>query len=126
MPDHHTYEVERSLASIPDLATLIVHTANAAAFRPTTIIYPHINYLSLTSPALRLIPHRLQMLNNRQVPIQKPIHTILRASLLSPFQLSTSNRPGNALLPTDIRQIVNGCATHLLANYLHTFSNIRV
>jgi len=66
------------------------------------------------------------MLNNRQVPIQKPIHTILRASLLTPFQLPTSNRPRNAFLPTDIGQIVDGCAIHMSADYFHTFSNPRM
>jgi len=119
-PEPLCREVERSLASMPDLATYIIHAANPIACRPTTIIYSHSNRPNLASPALRLVPHRLQMLDNRQVSIQKPIHTVLRASLLSPLQLPAANRPRNAFLPADIRQIVNGlldsCFLGLIVN----------
>jgi hypothetical protein len=122
MPEPLCREVKRSLASMPDLATYIIHASNPIACRLTTIIYSHSNRPNLASPALRLVPHRLQMLDNRHVSIQKPIHTVLCASLLSPLQLPAANRPRNAFLPADIRQIVNGCAIHLSAIYVLTSS----
>ena len=47
------------------------------------------------------------MLDNREIRIQKPIHTILRTALLAFLQLPASNRARYAFLPADIRQIMN-------------------
>ena len=104
-------KVEKSSASMRDLATLIIHTADPAASRPTAIIYSHSNHCKLTSPALRLVPHRLQMLNNRKIPIQKPIHTILCTALLALIQLPTADGPSYTFLPADIGQGVYGYVT---------------
>lgn len=57
----------------------------------------------------RLIPHRLQMLNDQEIRIQEPIHTALRAALLSPVQLPAADRARDAFLPADVREVVNRC-----------------
>ena len=54
-----------------------------------------------------LIPHIVQMLNDREIRIQEPIHTILRTSLLVLIKLSASNCPRDAFLPADIGEGVN-------------------
>jgi len=47
------------------------------------------------------------MLNDREIRIQEPIHTVLRTSLLILIQLSASNCTRNAFLPADIGERVN-------------------
>lgn len=56
----------------------------------------------------RLIPHLVEMSNNRHICIQKSIHTILRAGLLVLIQLPTPNRARYAFLPADIGEGVDG------------------
>lgn len=57
----------------------------------------------------RLIPHRLQMLDDQEIRVQESIHTALRAALLSPIQLPTADRARDAFLPADVREVVNRC-----------------
>ena len=57
----------------------------------------------------RLIPHRLQMLNDQEIRVQEPIHTALRAALLSAVQLPAADRARDAFLPADVREVVNRC-----------------
>ena len=52
---------------------------------------------------LRLVPHSIQMLNNREIRIQEPIYAILGTVLLVLIQLATTNRSRYAFLPADIR-----------------------
>ena len=55
-----------------------------------------------------LPPQSLQMLQNRQVGIHPPLNTILRTPFLSAFQPARRDLSGDAFLPADIRQMVNG------------------
>ena len=47
------------------------------------------------------------MLNNREIRVQEPIHTILRTALLALFELPAAYAARYAFLPAYIRQIMN-------------------
>jgi hypothetical protein len=71
---------------------------------PSNLIYPSISIHGLFYVAIHLTlrPHLVQMLNDLEIRIQKPIHTILRTSLLVLLQLPASNRASNAFLPANV------------------------
>jgi len=48
------------------------------------------------------------MLDNREVPIQESIYTILRTRLLALIQLPAADRARHAFLPADVRKVVYG------------------
>jgi len=66
-------------------------------------------YALISSHLLRLVPHSIQVLNNREIRIQKPIDTVLRAALLVLLQLAASDRTGYAFAPADIGKVVYRC-----------------
>lgn len=57
------------------------------------------------------------MLNDSDIPIQKSIHTVLHASLLSLLQLAAADGSRNTFLPADVGQVMDGCAIDPLAIY---------
>lgn len=59
------------------------------------------------SPLLR-IPHILQLLDNQEIRVQKPIHTVLRTALLRLIQLPALDRARDAFRPADIGEVVHG------------------
>jgi len=48
------------------------------------------------------------MPQHRIIRIQKPFHAILRAALLSPFQLPTRYLARHAFLPAGVGEVVDG------------------
>ncbi len=57
------------------------------------------------------------MLNNREIRIQEPIHTVLRAALLVLLQLAASDRARYAFAPADIGEVVYRC---LVLAFVHS------
>ena len=62
-----------------------------------------------------LPPQRIQMLDDREVRIQKPIHTVRRAGFLALIQLAAPNCARDAFLPADVREGMYRC-DHSLAS----------
>jgi hypothetical protein len=85
------------------------------------IHYPYVPIPSYTKARihpLSLPPHSLQVLDNREVRIQKPVHAVLRTALLSLLQLAALNRPGHAFLPADIGQGMHRYITTVVSKAL--------
>lgn len=55
-----------------------------------------------------LPPHPLELLNNQEIRIQKAIHTVPRARLLTLIQLAALDAAGHALGPADVCEVVDG------------------
>jgi hypothetical protein len=74
--------------------------------------YPSIHnpYASHASvlPSSRLIPHRLQMLNDGEIRIQEPVDAVLRTALLVTVQLSAADRARHTFFPAHVGQGVHG------------------
>jgi hypothetical protein len=58
---------------------------------------------------LLLIAHGVQVLDDGEIRIQKPIYAILSAALFSLLKLPTSDSTRYAFLPADIGEIMDRC-----------------
>jgi len=66
------------------------------------LLIPLMPQSSIQLSHLTLRPHLVKVLNNLEIRIQKPIHTILCANLLILLQLPASDGTCDAFLPADV------------------------